>query len=143
MPPHAQLFLCKPRVLLAGEISVTELRTTMHELGDLLTEEEIMAFMQVWPLPGPCSVPGWPLPRAWLASVLCLVSGSCLASVQCLASILRCASSSLLKWLRSQPRIMRAGSLTSCLPHGTHAGFCCPADRMHDTACPAGHGCQQ
>mmetsp|Transcript_14736 Transcript_14736/g.36747 ORF Transcript_14736/g.36747 Transcript_14736/m.36747 type:complete len:245 (-) Transcript_14736:613-1347(-) len=30
-----------------GEISVTELRTTMHELGDLLTEEEIMAFMQV------------------------------------------------------------------------------------------------
>lgn len=30
-----------------GEISITELRTTMHELGDLLTEEEIMAFMQV------------------------------------------------------------------------------------------------
>jgi Ca2+-binding EF-hand superfamily protein len=30
-----------------GEISVTELRTTMHELGDLLTEEEIMNFMQV------------------------------------------------------------------------------------------------
>jgi hypothetical protein len=26
---------------------VTELRTTMHELGDLLTEEEIMNFMQV------------------------------------------------------------------------------------------------
>mmetsp|Transcript_29926 Transcript_29926/g.66224 ORF Transcript_29926/g.66224 Transcript_29926/m.66224 type:complete len:340 (+) Transcript_29926:205-1224(+) len=30
-----------------GEISVTELRTTMHELGDLLTEEEILSFMAV------------------------------------------------------------------------------------------------
>ena len=30
-----------------GEISVQELRTTMHELGDLLTEEEIVAFMEV------------------------------------------------------------------------------------------------
>lgn len=30
-----------------GEISVPELRTTMHELGDLLSEEEIKAFMAV------------------------------------------------------------------------------------------------
>ena len=30
-----------------GEISVPELRTTMHELGDLLSEEEIHAFMAV------------------------------------------------------------------------------------------------
>ena len=30
-----------------GEISVTELRTTMHELGDLLTEEEIASFMAI------------------------------------------------------------------------------------------------
>jgi len=30
-----------------GEISVPELRTTMHELGDLLSEEEIQAFMAV------------------------------------------------------------------------------------------------
>jgi hypothetical protein len=30
-----------------GEISIPELRTTMHELGDLLSEEEIMAFMAV------------------------------------------------------------------------------------------------
>jgi len=30
-----------------GEISVHELRTTMHELGDLLTEDEIMSFMAI------------------------------------------------------------------------------------------------
>lgn len=30
-----------------GEISIPELRTTMHELGDLLSEEEILAFMAV------------------------------------------------------------------------------------------------
>eukprot|EP00775_Hariotina_reticulata_P010822 gene10822-10979_t len=30
-----------------GEIDVAELRTTMHELGDLLTEEEIQAFMAI------------------------------------------------------------------------------------------------
>ncbi|GFH25070.1 uncharacterized protein HaLaN_22972, partial [Haematococcus lacustris] len=30
-----------------GEISVIELRTTMHELGDLLTESELLSFMQV------------------------------------------------------------------------------------------------
>ncbi|GIL71740.1 hypothetical protein Vretimale_824 [Volvox reticuliferus] len=30
-----------------GEISVQELRTTMHELGDLLTDEEISAFMEI------------------------------------------------------------------------------------------------
>jgi hypothetical protein len=30
-----------------GEISVQELRTTMHELGDLLSEEEIVSFMLV------------------------------------------------------------------------------------------------
>lgn len=30
-----------------GEISVTELRTTMHELGDMLTEEEIVSFMAI------------------------------------------------------------------------------------------------
>lgn len=30
-----------------GEISVQELRTTMHELGDLLTEDEIVSFMSV------------------------------------------------------------------------------------------------
>ncbi|GLI63931.1 hypothetical protein VaNZ11_007072 [Volvox africanus] len=30
-----------------GEISVQELRTTMHELGDLLTDEEINAFMEI------------------------------------------------------------------------------------------------
>ena len=33
-----------------GEISISELRTTMHELGDLLTEEEIVAFMQIMDL---------------------------------------------------------------------------------------------
>eukprot|EP00798_Chlamydomonas_sp_ICE-L_P026149 gene26149-11873_t len=31
----------------SGDISVAELRTTMHELGDLLTEEEIAAFMEI------------------------------------------------------------------------------------------------
>lgn len=30
-----------------GEISIPELRTTMHELGDLLSEEEILSFMSV------------------------------------------------------------------------------------------------
>lgn len=30
-----------------GEISVVELKTTMHELGDLLSEEEIHAFMAI------------------------------------------------------------------------------------------------
>lgn len=30
-----------------GEISVQELRTTMHELGDLLSEDEIMSFVQI------------------------------------------------------------------------------------------------
>lgn len=30
-----------------GEISVQELRTTMHELGDLLTEEELVSFVQI------------------------------------------------------------------------------------------------
>lgn len=30
-----------------GEISIPELRTTMHELGDLLSEEEILSFMAV------------------------------------------------------------------------------------------------
>ncbi|GLC41135.1 hypothetical protein PLESTB_001795100 [Pleodorina starrii] len=30
-----------------GEISVQELRTTMHELGDLLTDEEITSFMTI------------------------------------------------------------------------------------------------
>lgn len=31
----------------SGDISVAELRITMHELGDLLTEEEIVAFMEI------------------------------------------------------------------------------------------------
>jgi hypothetical protein len=34
-------------LLIVGEIDVAELRTTMHELGDLLTEEEIQAFMAI------------------------------------------------------------------------------------------------
>lgn len=40
-------FMVIRHLLIVGEIDVAELRTTMHELGDLLTEEEIQAFMAI------------------------------------------------------------------------------------------------
>lgn len=61
-----------------GEISVTELRTTMHELGDLLTEEEIVAFMQVMDVnnDGVIGV-SYPIPSTMLTCAVHVTTSAC------------------------------------------------------------------